>query len=721
MDDELHTSCYIFTPTTQGNEEIDPSPRKKRKLDKAPSNGAQEEYSWPRVLGGQESREAVTWRKSAFETIWAEQQEKIDGIVNVVDEEFVGPVIRYGRTQKADDLRNGKRLKTALLALGPNTKHHHDVHEARKCTVPDKTHGEPELLVSLQPSHCPNIQIALKNVVRSAISGQGGVEEYTEFLNEHKALIPLAFDLELLHRYVQRHSVERVVISIMDVESFDTTVFCELISTFHSWSDRIPIILFIGISTTVELFESRLSRLTVSLLDAQIFETSSHLNVEDRLFALYATIQHGQNADVFLGPSVVRVLATLAEDQGSTPETFARAIKYAYMSHFFANPLSMLCIESGTPSPWPPVLCQATRNLASFRAYCEALGKGDQTQREMVRHLLTYDDDLEKAAVLAIRSGKDIMRSSLCAISTLRYIYHRRLKLKAYTTWESEMHLLQSLPGLDRSELFEAIEDKLQSLPPGTPITQFLGESAPELEDLQDFQRSSAQDSDSEARADAETSHLSEPEKFITLLRRYLQSRTSSPSSSSPCDGLNPFREFMAESYTVSQKSPLSQTIHPRPRHCVERALARPADYLGCTCCVSQSGGEDRDVSDKASLPPTSLLLNMLNEAGVVVNVRDLWDAFRDTLLHGARSRSDADAGIADHDRDVDVDANDDEANETDDQDTSGKGDAEAEKEREALSLFYRALAELRYLGLIKPSKRKPGVECIAKTAWMGL
>ncbi|KAH0831494.1 hypothetical protein FOPE_00469 [Fonsecaea pedrosoi] len=708
MDEVSHTTCYIFKPTNQDTEEIDPRPQKRRKLSRVPAKDAQEEYSWPRVLGGQESPDDAGLRRSQFETVWAEQQKKIQGIVDVVDEGFVGPVMRFARSLNADNLRTHKRLKTALLALGLNTNHHHDLHKRWKSTMRGDASREPEVLVTLQPAHCTNIQTALKNVVRSAISSHQGAEKYTEFLNEHKLLIPMNFDLELLQRYVLRYHIERVVISIMDVEGFDTSIFAELVSTFHSWSDRIPFILFVGISTTVELFESRLSRQTVSMLDAEIFATSPDFNLEDRLFDLYEAIQHDQTAEVFLGPSVVNELATLAEDQGTTPATFARAIKYAHMSHFFANPLSRLSTEATTKSPWSPVLCQAIRNLASFRSHCEALAKGDKTERETVRRLLVSDDELQRVVVGAIESGKRVMRSGLSAISTLRYIYHCTLKLESYSRWESENHLLQSLPDLTQSEVFEAIEDNLQNLSSEVSATQLLKGSVPELQDLHDYQRSCVEPG-AETGTDASPS---EAEKFIDLLRRYLESRTS---SSSPEHHLiSPFRHFMAEAYTMAQKSPLALTMHPRPRYCLERALTRPADYLGCSCCTPQSSGEAHaatrgDVPDKASLPPTSLLLNMLNEAGTVVNVRDLWDAFRDTLSHGTESAS------PDADRDGLDDDNDD-----NDDDEDGGGD-KSNDERRTLALFYRALADLRYLGLIRQSKRKPGVECIAKTAWMGL
>lgn len=99
-------------------------------------------------------------------------------------------------------------------------------------------------------------------------------------------------------------------------------------------------------------------------------------------------------------------------------------------------------------------------------------------------------------------------------------------------------------------------------------------------------------------------------------------------------------------------------------------------------------------------LPPTTLLWQLWYEAGNIVNVRDLWEAF---------SAATVDQG---------------EENEDDEGNEAGTA---AERnhisntidERLALALFYRSLAELRMLSFVKPTKRK--VDCVAKAAWKNL
>ena len=130
--------------------------------------------------------------------------------------------------------------------------------------------------------------------------------------------------------------------------------------------------------------------------------------------------------------------------------------------------------------------------------------------------------------------------------------------------------------------------------------------------------------------------------------------------------------------WLYDSRSPLKDVFTPRPRPVMERALSRPHDYLGCNCCQTS---ED---SIKPTFPPTAILYQLYLETGSLINVADLWTAFYATL--GGEE---------------------------------GEGGDGATDERTALVLFYRALAELRSMGFVKPTRKK--ADHIAKLAWKGL
>ncbi len=173
----------------------------------------------------------------------------------------------------------------------------------------------------------------------------------------------------------------------------------------------------------------------------------------------------------------------------------------------------------------------------------------------------------------------------------------------------------------------------------------------------------------------AQKVHLSKEEAILTeqdtsftnLVDELLSSLTDLFSFEVPHD------YFLHEVWLYDSKSPNREVFMARPRHAIERALSSPHDYLGCTCCNSSEGLS-------SSQPATSILYQLYLESGGLVNVFDLWSAFF-TIVGGE--------------------------------------DGEDCDERTALMLFYKALADLKLLGMVKQSRKK--TDHLAKLLWKNL
>ena len=151
---------------------------------------------------------------------------------------------------------------------------------------------------------------------------------------------------------------------------------------------------------------------------------------------------------------------------------------------------------------------------------------------------------------------------------------------------------------------------------------------------------------------------------FISKLELFLGSRF-----------VNPQQLFPHEVFIYDVKTLHREVFMPRPRFAIERALSSPHDYLGCVCCDSTAEGLS------ASQPAAAIMYQLYLESGSVINTADLWFAFW-TIM--------------------------------------GPEESQNEDEREkALALFSRALAELKYLGFIKNSRKR--ADHLAKLSWKGL
>jgi origin recognition complex subunit 3 len=165
-----------------------------------------------------------------------------------------------------------------------------------------------------------------------------------------------------------------------------------------------------------------------------------------------------------------------------------------------------------------------------------------------------------------------------------------------------------------------------------------------------------------------EKSTLSEQDKeFTSLVDRLSEVLGKYFSPEKPQD------LFMNEIWLYDSTTPYRDGFTPRPRAAVERALSLPHNYLNCECCEAVE-------ALSSTQPGTAILYQMYLETGSLINVFDLWSAFLEIVSSGEEDKYD---------------------------------------ERDALVLFYRALADLKALSLVKQSKRK--VDHLAKAAWKGL
>lgn len=607
-------------------------------------------------------------------------------------------------------------------------------------------------MARLQARQCHTLPAALKSIIKLAISDHGDVAAYKRVIEENKRLIPMNFDLELLQTYVQEHHISNVIIAIPDIEVFDSQVTAELISTVHQWCRRIPFVLLLGITSTTSLFQRRLTRTSVRVLDAKTFDLTPSPNIYSDIIRTVQAPLLDQDGRLVAAPcfdsSIVSQLHALTDSQALTTHAFKSAIKYVYMSHYFANVLSTLhCTTSPAERDY---LADMIRNTDSFRSHCEELlrTKGSDS----VKHLrsLLEDNDALLTEVRKNISAHQAEYHALCeTIAALTDLHNTVCAAGSTTTtpsvqktrrtrFEQETELYQSSHDLTDTTIYTEIKTALQNLGGGqikshlANLTSTLAQQL--VTDMED------DDNDDHIRQKATTSttteHLnnSSPNGTAQLLHQLLKT-ASMPNL--------PSALLLHESWLLSSKSiHLRSKFDPTPRAALERALLRPQDYLAFDLESPFTGtkprtkqhqnsagagqesedddeekGEHDDQNDMTYLPPpaASILMTLLQEAPVTINMRDLYDAFESRMISQqtqtqTQLRSEPDL-----------------EDQTQSQPTA----------RGVLAVFYRTVAEMRMLGFVKSCTghvvvRRGGnrgggrggmgdVDFIAKTSWAGL
>lgn len=695
-DDSAHQGCYIFRASKPDPEEIDKRPKKKRKVSrsKAVEKGLS---TFPKIRGGPEADESAKLRRDAFEQLWAVQQAKIVKIIAESHNRFIQDIARFVRHSPISEPE--AKLPTGLVVVGKDSGAQQRLLQQWKS---DERTKPSEYLIQLDHNQAANIMSALKSIIKSVVSSSLGQGGYLDFLTKHRRLTPMNYDLELLELFARENEVEKVVLSILDIESFDAGVLSDLMSTLASWTDRIPFVLLVGISTTVELFEARLPKSTIRVLTPSVFDISSHAS--NPMFEIFTATQNDPNNQLWLGPVAAAALLEKSKEQETTPEVFSRAIKYAYMSHFFANSLSVLLSpDEDLDEATLTSACVAVRNTPSFMTHVEGILEGTGPKAAKARHaanLLNDDGVLIQAARFALEEGRGALAKHYSAISSLNRLVVEvrdhaisiRQNLPKYSalskvTDDFFQVTVSSLQGptdielmLEHLGLFDTLE-VLSSDCFGSIVSPQSPFSSAKLSSLRDQLNKFSK------KAKGETIRLTTSQLQHTALEKEYQDIQASfiniIVAELKANLINPTSLLLHEAFIYNSKTPLAQVFTPAPRTAIERALDRPADYLACECCIAE---------DSSSQPPTAILWRLWSEAGGVVNVRDLWEAFKGTLIPPYHDEEERD-----------------------------EDENEGSNEGQALALFYRSLAELQMLGMLKQSKRKPGVECLAKIEWEGM
>jgi origin recognition complex subunit 3 len=131
-----------------------------------------------------------------------------------------------------------------------------------------------------------------------------------------------------------------------------------------SWLDRLPFVLLFGIATSSESFEDRLSGKSLRFLDGQKFDVIQSSEIVEKLFSVTVA-----SADVSLqiGPNLSRRILERQRDHVQNVQDFSDGLKYAYMSHFYANPTSIFLNKNLSFTDLSSDIFEAVRSLPSFR------------------------------------------------------------------------------------------------------------------------------------------------------------------------------------------------------------------------------------------------------------------------------------------------------------------------------------------------------------------
>ncbi|KAG0133228.1 origin recognition complex subunit 3 N-terminus-domain-containing protein [Tuber indicum] len=685
FDPKEHQGCYIFT---LDGEEDRPTKRRKTKGKQRATEKAvveEEKCPFPVLLDGKETESTIKLRYRTYCKLWEAQEKRTKTILDSFNSKTLDDVSTFVKDATPEKYEG--KIPTALVLAGPNIASHELLFDQLAQRIRSQDRTGP--VVVLTSKDATNLKTILRKLIRDATQQDEGVDDEEEDI-VRKSTKLLNYDLQILQIWCELHKGQKVTVAVQDSEAFDSGILSDLISLFSSYLDRIPFVLLIGIATSVEIFHDKLPKSTIRLMRGNKFDVE---RAEECLAQIFNDSMISDEAVLRLGASVCDFLLERYRYHTQSIQAFVAALKYAYMSHFYANPLSIILGFIDNTDGLGEVLStehvEAIRNVPSFRRYVE--GKMAAKEVGEVRKLLTDDNYVRRAVAERIPESRnygielgqaltflEIGRScTLVQNNAPRYELYSKALSGELQTSPSVREFLMSLKRMNSTSLLNLLEKVMQEIQ--TPaVTEPLRPLQEKIKKLVEEAEASGGKKNLISEFDITNNTLrgTAVSKKVRLgeQKSSLTKQDTEYSALVHQHGLQ--NVLLHEVFFYDLRSPHSAVFAPKPRSTIERGLSQPQDYLACSCCTSADGDE---VGIRGTQPPASIIYQLYLESGALINIYDLWSAFYSV--------------IAGEEEEFDVPT--------------------------AQALFYRSLAEMRFLGFVKHTKKK--TDHIAKLAWKGI
>ncbi|EFX00823.1 origin recognition complex subunit [Grosmannia clavigera kw1407] len=708
--------------------------------------------TFPTLLQGRETAEAVVLRQRLFAATWADLDGRIHEVLQRSNRVTLDAITDF------IEQPSGTKLPAAFVILGPAATS--DMLLFRQLAASSRAADDSEArirrMVRLRAAEAPNLRAALKAIVQEVTATAAETDGRETYL---------AYDLEAVYAFVRGRDA-RIIVTFEDSEAFDSNILADLLGYLHSWLDRIPFVLLFGVATSIDLFQARLPKTAAHRLAAAQFDVAPSSSVLDQLVRRAVA---AANVPLRIGPNLLRSLAERQDEQVAGVSVFVNSLKYAYMCYFYANPLSVFLSNEASTFLEQQDYVDALRELPSFRHHIESsLGSCPSTelvalltddavfrqnvarQADLLRHWTTRllravhlasasgafaDMSFTELYIAALEGGggggsgsgtttEDSIAATLTAairrMSSAELVALARRLAEAVRSGDEELALVPAAEEEDTdswstlapklikiADEVEALQRKVEASGGqsrmrggGSKTTQLRSRYTAQSKVLRTtVVAQKVQLSRDSAALTAEDQAFTElVDRTADLVVAEMDAEAAEPREARGAREAKPATPpasalWLQEVWLYDARTPYRDVFIPRPVLVLERALSRPHDYLACQCC---GGDESRKRAERSgagsirpTLPPTAILYQLYREAGTLINVADLWAAFQMAV-----SSSGGGGGEA--------------------EETEGGAD---ERERRLLVQFYHGLAELKALGFVKATRKK--VDHVAKVKWL--
>ncbi|KAG7884239.1 hypothetical protein KL938_002111 [Ogataea parapolymorpha] len=653
-----------------------------------------------RLLNGNEPKENVYRRYELFVNNWAKQHDQILQILQKNEKNMFVDLQRYLSSDENSTVFKDQpiNLSTALLNLGPNISNHSLLLQNVWQNLVDES--PDAIVVRLSSKVCSTVSFTMKILATDISRGLKtdlGRAASVPVSDSDDDMDSDPEDDEGQTRTIEMDSLmekvfskdKRLIVMIEDADSFPTSILTPLIKVLWNYNNqyRSRIRLVIGMSTPFEIFHEKLPKLTVKYMRPKYFQIDNTGQAVNEIMENVLLNINDTYDSLILEPRLV--LKFLELKSKISISQFVNSMKVIYMSHYYSQPLSVMWTNDFSKIQLNSHVFDVFKRLPSVRRYEQSL---DAKQAANLHKLLVSDNE----AALG-----DLLRQSL------NKLIHWRYKMKTLVDLLNFMqeYFLETSIWTDNLDLFRLIFENVSYEEEHSNFENFqflhlLWKKIrfSSLHDVNSFIKTVREDADFGPLFEndhlRELSATSQTKQFVAALNRALLRCLEELNLNNI-----PFREICC--VDLSALDLLTNTFNPQVRATCIESLLNSKNYLLNTVHsdLSQLDPESFDMKLYRYLEPSVIELYKLSrEAGVITNVYDFYQVFKNSL-----PREELQNTLREKSLQTQLPA------EIDD----------LTWDKMTLSWFLKSLAELQTLGFVREVKNKS--ETLEKIIWKDL
>ncbi|KAL5710627.1 Origin recognition complex subunit 3 [Ranunculus cassubicifolius] len=490
--------------------------------------------------------------------------------------------------------------------------------------------------------------VNLSSLDFSAKSGVAGCTR--SLVRQFVDIDPDVADITILASWYSEseNSDNPLVVIIDDMERCNGTVLSEFILMLSEWVIKLPIILVMGVATTMDATRILLPANALNCLEPCKFALGSPA---ERLYAIIEAVILSTDSGFHIGYEVAVFLRNYFLRQDGTISSFIKALKIACAKHFVMEPLSFLCkglldedyedflVENCSQLPESMLLSASNlpscnNSVTTTPVTAEGLASGLSEVMKVRKKWCSVFRCLYEAAKFQNVQVLDILCEALHPASD---------GVSASSTHQLGKSLSKSssinCSTSTKVSLISQVVRKIKDLPPKS-LQQLLLIWQKHSEDI-DGMYAEVSELQSMLKIEDESAPSSQPE-LTSLPKRHASGSfmKTQRDRSKVNEKAAVLIECMVRKFLIPiECSPfheivcfkhvdiLQSALIGDPRRMVQVDLLKSHNYLQCSCCAKSGNAVLPSMHD------TSILYTMAQEHGDLINLHDWFQSFKSTVL----------------------------------------------------------------------------------------